>query len=102
MSYQLGPNEGWIALKRNPLMFAEYKKLPPDLETNAVTELVALVNSQFYQPAADIFSGPAWPVRNAIVQQLATLPPRRREDFARIVYKRDIDVRIPGFRAAGI
>jgi hypothetical protein len=101
MSYQLGPNEGWIALKRNPLMFTEYKKLPPDLEINAVTELVALVNSQFYQPAADIFTGPAWPVRNAIVQQLATLPPRRREDFVRFMYKRDIDVKIPEVEPPG-
>jgi hypothetical protein len=96
MSYRLGPNEGWIALKRNPLTFSEYQKMPPDLESNAVTELVALINSEFYQAAADIFTGPAWPMRNAILRQLATLPLRRREEFARIVHKRDLDVKIPG------
>ena len=95
-SYQLGPNEGWIALKRNALAFTEYQTLPSDLKTNAVTELVALVNSEFYQPAADIFTGPAWPVRDAILRQLATLPPRRREEFARIVHNRGLDVKIPG------
>jgi hypothetical protein len=96
MSYELGPNEGWIALKRNPLAFTEYQTLPPDLKTNAVTELVTLVNSEFYQPAADIFTGPAWPVRNVILRQLATLPPGRQEEFSRIVNKRGFDAKIPG------
>jgi len=95
MSYELGPNEGWIALKRNPLAFTEYQTLPSDLKANAITELVTLVNSEFYQPAADIFTGPAWPARNVILRQLATLPPRRKEEFSRIVNKRGFDAKIP-------
>ena len=100
MSYELGPNEGWIALKRNPLAFTEYQTLPPDLKASAVTELVSLVNSEFYQPAADIFTGAAWPARDLILRQLATLPPRRTEEFSRIVTKRGFDAKIPGTRDA--
>jgi hypothetical protein len=30
-SYRLGPNEGWIALKRNLVAFANFDELPDDL-----------------------------------------------------------------------
>ena len=96
MSYQLGPNEGWVAIKRNPVAFANYEGLPPDLATNAISEFLALINSKFYEQAVDIFSGPAWQLRNAIIPHLATLPHRNREAFARAVYNRGLDVKIPG------
>ena len=41
MSYQLGPNEGWIALKRNPVAFANYESLPPDILTKAIAEFLS-------------------------------------------------------------
>jgi hypothetical protein len=96
MSYQLGPNEGWVAIKRNPVAFANYEGLPPDLTTNAISEFLALINSEFYEQAVDIFSGPAWRLRDAILPHLATLPHRRRKAFARAVYTRGLDVKIPG------
>lgn len=96
MSYRLGPNEGWVALKRNPITFAEYERLPPDLAANAIRELMALINSGFYQQAVDIFSGPAWRLRDTILPHLAALPPPRREDFARTVYNHGLDVKILG------
>src|SRR5262249_13221757 len=43
MSYELGPREGWIALKRNPLAFAAFQQLPPDLREYVANEFVALV-----------------------------------------------------------
>ncbi len=96
MSYQLGPNEGWIALKRNPVAFANYESLPPDLLTKAITEFLALINNEFYTQAVDILSGPAWPLRDTIILHLANLPDRRREAFAKAVYLRGLEVKIPG------
>ena len=99
MSYQLGPNEGWIAIKRNPAAFADYESLPSDLATNAISEFLALINSEFYDEAVDIFSGPGWQFRDAIILRLATLPYRNREAFARAVYMRGVDVEIPGIES---
>jgi hypothetical protein len=96
MSYQLGPNEGWIALKRNPVAFANYEGLPSDVATNAINEFLALINNEFYVQAVDILSGPAWRLHDAILTQLATLPHRSREAFARSAYDRGLDVKIPG------
>ena len=98
MSYQLGPNEGWVALKRNPVAFANYEGLPPDLVTKAITEFLALINSEFYEQAVDILSGPAWQLRDIIIPHLAGLPDRRREAFAKAVYARGLEVKMPGIK----
>ena len=72
LSYRLGPQEGWIALKRNPLAFAVFQQLPPDLGENAVNEFVAmLLESRFIDQAAEILIGPAWPERELILSQVA-------------------------------
>jgi hypothetical protein len=96
MSYDLGPNEGWVALKRNPVAFADYEKLSPDLAMRAINEFLALIKNEFYQQAVDILSGPAWRVRDALLPRLAFLPLRDREGFARIVYNQGLNVSIPG------
>jgi hypothetical protein len=96
MSYDLGPNEGWIAIKRNPVTFAEYKRLPRELAADAVNEFVALVNSEFYEQAVEVFSGLDGPVREAILPHLKTLPLRIRKAFVRAAYDRGIDVKLPG------
>ena len=45
MSYQLGPNEGWIGIKRNRLTFEREGSLPPDLLKIAVSEFAELVRA---------------------------------------------------------
>ena len=42
MSYRLGPNEGWIAIKRNPVVFDE---LPTDLADYAIREFVRILET---------------------------------------------------------
>jgi hypothetical protein len=96
ISYDLGPNEGWVALKRNPVALADYERLPPDLAMQAVNEFLALVSNGFYQQAADILSGPAWRLRDTILPRLASLPFRKREQFAQILYEKNLSVVIPG------
>ena len=96
MSYDLGPNEGWVAVKRNPVALADYERLPPDLATQAINEFLALINNGFYEQAADILSGPAWRLRDTLLPRLASLPLRNREKFAQIVYDKNLSVVIPG------
>jgi hypothetical protein len=98
MSYQLGPNEGWIILKRNPIALADFDRLPADLAAHATNEFVALLNNELYQQAVENFSRSEWWVQDAILPHLAPLPQRVRETFARAVYDRGLDVSIPGVK----
>ena len=98
LSYQLGPNEGWVALKRNRAAFAAFQQLPPDLAEHALSEFVSLLESKFYEQAADIFTGPAWPVRDVIVPRLKDVAEDRRRFFAQILSSRDYDVELPGIK----
>ena len=91
MSYQLGPNEGWIAVKRNGAAFAIFRKLPSDLAEIAVKEFVSLVRAKFYEQAADIFAGPAWPERDLIVPLLASVPALDRQMFLDALSRRGLD-----------
>jgi len=95
MSYKLGPNEGWISVKRNPVSFSDYERLPLDLEADAVVEFLSLIKSELYQQAADILSGPAWRWRDSLLPWLATLPLKNQEAFAKTLYYRGLDVKFP-------
>jgi hypothetical protein len=60
MSYLMGPNEGWIALKRNVLALAVFERLPLDVAEMAIRELANLLSSGLIREAGGIFTGPAW------------------------------------------
>jgi hypothetical protein len=100
MSYSLGPNEGWIAAKRNPIALANYSALPPDLAEAAISEFVGLVRSQFYNEAADIAAGPGRPIRDLLFARLRGLKEADRQAFAKQLYDRGLDdIPVPGVEA---
>ena len=97
LSYRLGPHEGWIVLKRNPLAFAAFQQLPPDLREAAINEFAAMVrDSQFSDQAAEILIGPAWPERELILSRLTRLSDSDRRRFADELYRRGYDLNLPG------
>jgi hypothetical protein len=96
MSYRLGPNEGWIALKRNPLAFVRFQQLPPDLAKEVVDEFISLVQTGLIPQAVDIFSGPAWPERDLILSRFENVADKDRKLFADTLYDHGIDVNVPG------
>ena len=77
-SYRLGPNEGWIALKRNPVAFANFDELPDDLRRIVVQEFVRIVEMDAIDDAMKIFVGPAWDQRELILSQMDRIPLRQR------------------------
>jgi hypothetical protein len=95
-SYRLGPNEGWIALRRNRFALALYSQLPPDLQGTAVDEFVQLLDSGFYDETAATLTGPGWPLRGILLPRLKEVDIRRREVFAKLLRRQDYDVDIPG------
>jgi hypothetical protein len=118
LSYQLGPNEGWIAVKRNAVTFAMLHQLPSearaqlaapslrcdggpcrpsDFSEIAINELAGLVRSGMYEEAAEVFAGPAWPERESILPHLASLPGADRRRFSDALARLGHDdVNVPG------
>jgi hypothetical protein len=97
LSYQLGPNEGWIAVGRNRLALAIYPSLPSDLAEGAISEFVGLVRSELYELAADNLAGPGWPIRHLLLTSLRQLSEKNRRTFAAVLNKRELeDVSVPG------
>lgn len=96
MSYQLGPNEAWIALKRNGVALADFERLPPNLKVAAISEFVDLLRFGFYENAVTIFTGPGRHVRNLILPQLNQVSERDRQEFANALYRKGVDIIIPG------
>jgi hypothetical protein len=97
MSYLTGPNEGWIAVKRNPIALGVFPSLPDELQGSVIGEFAGLVRSWLYQDAANILAGPGWPVRERLLDGLAQLSEGHRRGFANALEARDVeDVVIPG------
>jgi hypothetical protein len=96
MSYRLGPNEGWVALKRTPALLAVYELLPPDLADNVVDEFSRIVENQFYLEAIAILAGPGWRLRDQLLRRLERIPLIQRELFEKFLYASGITVTVPG------
>jgi hypothetical protein len=101
MSYLTGPNEGWIAIKRNRLALAIFPQLSPDLAGNAVHEFAHLVDSVFIADAADILVGPGWPIHSRLLLGLKDVNLLSRQLFAKTVYRVGVDVSVPGVTNPG-
>jgi hypothetical protein len=99
-SYRLGPNEGWIALKRNPVAFANFDELPEDLRRIVVQEFVRIVEMDTLD-AMKIFVGPAWDNRELILSQIDQVPLRQRQGFQAALTGAGYDVFVPGTRFDG-
>ena len=100
-SYRLGPNEGWIALKRNPVAFANFDELPDDLRRTVVQEFVRIVEMGTIGDAMKILVGPAWDQRELILSQMDRVPLRQREELQAALTGAGYDVLIPGTRFDG-
>lgn len=98
MSYQLGPNEGWIAVKRNPIALSIFDKLPVDLASEAADEFTKIIGLGLYKDAAQIFTKPGWPVHEVLLHHLATstISPEQRKAFANSLDALGYDVDVPG------
>ena len=97
MSYELGPYEGWIAVKRDSAALGSFSALPPDLRERATAEFVRLVRWGIVTEAADIAAGPARPLRAMLFPELKNLSDPQRRAFADVFYRRELDdVPVPG------
>ena len=97
MSYETGPNEAWIAQRRNPVALNNWISLPGDLLEQARSEFVRLVQSQLYADAANIVAGPGWPIHQQLLGRLAPLSEADRYAMAGALAAKNLDgVKVPG------
>lgn len=95
-SYRLGPNEGWIALKRNPIAFAEFNDLTNDLRATVVHEFLMILEMGLYDDAMKIFVGPAWDQKDLILSHMDLVSRRHRQKLADLLAAAGYDVIVPG------
>ncbi len=96
-SYDFGPHEGWVALRRNRLALAAFPLLPDGLSARAVAEFAGFVRWGLVREAADLVEGPGRALRSRLYTALGDLKDDRRRAFARELYRRDLDdVPVPG------
>ncbi|UGY21727.1 hypothetical protein [Bradyrhizobium septentrionale] len=100
MSYRLGPNEGWIVVKRSAMALAMFDALPPDLSGAVVAEFARLVKTELYTEAIDLLKGPGWAHREKLLAGLATVPKRNVDILTRTMADigYDLDRRSPAER----
>ena len=100
MSYWSGPNEAWIALRRNPMALGVFQSLPTDLADQTLSEFAGLVRSGLYADAANILAGPGWAVHEQLLSHLVLVDEAARRSFASVLDSKNLDhVSVPGIRA---
>jgi hypothetical protein len=97
MSYALGPNEGWIALRRSPLALSAFSSLPDGLAAQVLAEFAGLVRSGLYYEAANILAGAGWAAHDKLLGNLVKVDEGSRRRFAKALESKDLDgVVVPG------
>jgi hypothetical protein len=96
LSYELGPNEGWVAVRRNVLALSVFDRLPDDLREQALDEFAQLVDNGFYEQSVQTLTGPGWRFRDLLLEHLKPVAARHRQAVAKILYKMGYDVSVPG------
>ena len=96
LSYEWGPNEGWVALQRNALALAIFGQLPPVVAEKAVAEFARILDSGLTAEAVANFTGPGWPERNLLLLSLKDVAEPYRVDFAKALYRAGYDIAVPG------
>jgi hypothetical protein len=97
MSYWSGPNEAWIAVRRNPLALSVFASLPGDLAEQALLEFTRLVRSGLYADASNILAGPGWTIHEQLLSRLAEVDEADRRGLARALRSKDLEgVTVPG------
>jgi hypothetical protein len=96
LSYSHGPNEGWVAARRNRLALSMFERLPSDLADAALDEFARMLGSGIYSETIAIFTGPGWRIRDKLLPRLAHVAEQYRDAFAKALYQQGYDVDVPG------
>jgi hypothetical protein len=95
-SYVLGPNEGWISLKRSPVALAMLSVLDEDLSQKALAEFEAMVANGLYAESAAILANANPAVHERVLAGLSAVPLEARRRFADELKEKLPSASVPG------
>lgn len=95
-SYQFGPWEGWIALRRNSLALSTMSFLGNGYQQAVVSEYAGIVDADFVEVGAFILANSGWQSRDRLLSGLTSVDLREREALNRQLSRIGIRVAIPG------
>jgi hypothetical protein len=96
MSYQTGPNEGWVAVKRNPVAVSRLSSLPGGLVDMTLAEFAKMVGAGLFQEGAGVLADADPAVRERLLATLVDIDEDNRRQFARVLVSKDIQANVPG------
>jgi hypothetical protein len=91
LSYRFGPNEGWVAFRRNRFAVILAPNVPPELAQKIVSEFGRLVSSQFFVEAVEIYRVADAETRKRLLVQVAGLDESSRRSFHSYLRNADLD-----------
>lgn len=97
-SYETGPHELWVQVRRSALAANAFDQLSSDLQTRAATEFAELLRGGAFGQAAEILTRSVASARARFLDQVANLPEDLRYRLARMLRLLDSDIEVPGLR----
>jgi hypothetical protein len=95
LSNRLGPNEGWIELRRVRFALSIYDQLPRDLAEHTLQEFIKLVEQGLLDQMADNFLSINAELQELILVRLATVDGRHQDNFSRALARRGKPLKVP-------
>lgn len=95
-SYDTGPLEGWICLRRNSLALAAFASLSAGTQAVVVSEFAAMVDSDFTEAASRNLMGIGWEQKDRLLTSLANVELISREAFAKKLSQEGLKISVPG------
>ncbi|RZN05364.1 hypothetical protein CWO91_30280 [Bradyrhizobium genosp. SA-3] len=95
-SYASGPNEGWIALRRNRVALAAFVLLGDVTQNLVVSEFAELVDSDFTESAALNLMGAGWAQRDRLLTALRDVDVASKQLLYNRLSAEGIKLNIPG------
>jgi len=90
-SYRLGPNEGWVAFRRNRFAAVLLPNVPPELARKILDEFRRLLESRFFLEALDIYRAADAESRKRLLAQLDSTDEFTRRAFFGALRNADLD-----------
>jgi hypothetical protein len=95
-SYELGPREGWIAIRRNALALRRFTRLDDAAQQRVVAEFAGMVASELVAEAGRNLAGPGWPIRERLLAGLADVDLVPKQALVKLLRNDGVRIEVPG------
>lgn len=97
-SYELGPYEGWICLRRHRLALSIFDLLSEAVQERIVSEFALITDADLVDDATQALTSTGWPHRQRLLAGLQQVDLLSRESLSRRLARDGFKVNIPGVK----